>query len=407
MRGTKLRTIIGAVIGNALEWYDFSLYALFATILQSHFFAKGSQPFVAVFGVFAVGYLMRPLGGMLIGHIGDKYSRKTALILTIFVMGLSTALIGILPSYATAGMMAAFFLVLLRMIQGMAIGGEFPGSMVILTEMAGPKHRGFLGSVGLSIGLLGMILADGVANLLSSTLSPSQLFDWGWRIAFLLGLALAGVGLYLRFKVFSENKVNKSEMVHIPLIELMHHHKGTIIRTVLSMTAAGVYTGILTLFLVSYVTHYQHMDMKLAFKLSLSMVIVSVFLFPLGAWLADKWQNFRRWLIVGNIVIALATYPLFLWMQQGTVECFFAFLILAIVFSIGTGPIAAFLVLQFPETIRYSGFAISHGLTFSIIAGTSPLILNWLSYSYGPVAPCFYGIFACLITVIALNRSKK
>jgi MFS family permease len=293
------------------------------------------------------------------------------------------------------------------MIQGLAIGGEFPGSMVILTELASHSHRAFLGSVGLSVGLLGMLLGVGISNLLSSTLSSTQLFVWGWRIAFLIGLGLAAVGLYLRFKVFPESPISKAEVVHIPLLELMRHQKTNILKAFLSMASAAVYTGILTLFLVAYVTHYQHMDLKLAFRLSLVMTVLSLLLFPLGAWFADKINNHKSWLIAGNIVVAIVTYPLFLWMQQGVWACFWAFIVLTSIYSISLGPTAAFLVLLFPAHIRYSGFAISHGLAFSVIAGTSPLILNWLSSFHSNVAPSFYGILACLVTAMVLCTIKS
>ncbi|HSX11663.1 MAG TPA: MFS transporter [Chlamydiales bacterium] len=401
----KLSVIIGATIGNVLEWYDFILYALFATTLQSQFFAENS--FIAVFGVFAVGYVMRPFGGVLIGHIGDRYSRKTALILTILIMGIATALIGLLPTYASIGVSAALLLILLRMIQGIALGGEFPGSMVILTELASPKHRGFLGAVGLSVGLSGMLIASGLANVLSSTLTPEELMEWGWRLAFLLGLVLAFVGLYLRFKVFLESAVTKAEVIHIPLFELLRHQKGAVLKAFLSMASAGVYTGILTLYTVTYVTHYLHMDLHLAFRLELYMTLAVFLLFPLGALLADKSRNFKNWLIFGNLAVGLSTYPLFLWMQTGTSACFWAYILLAMVYSIGLGPIAAHLVLQFPAPLRYSGFAIAHGLTFSIIGGTSPLVLDWLTTSYGPVAPCLYGIVACLIAAATLSTTKN
>jgi MHS family proline/betaine transporter-like MFS transporter len=354
-----------------------------------------------------VGYFMRPIGGIIIGHIGDKYSRKTALILTISLMGISTALIGLLPTYAAIGMTAPILLVLLRIVQGIALGGEFPGSMVILTELASRKHRGALGAIGLSVGLLGMLLASAVSNTLSSTLTPTQLLDWGWRIAFLLGLALAGVGLYLRFKVFPETAVNRAEVFHIPVVELSRRQKSTILKSFLSLASAGVYTGILNLFTVTYVTHYLHMDMKVAFRLELLVTLALTVLFPLGAWLADKGGNLKSWLVVGNTALAIVTYPLFLWMQRGPEECVTAFLLLTVVYAVCLAPIAAWLVLQFPSRLRYSGFAIAHGLAFSLIGGTSPLILNWLASSYGNSAPCFYGILASLLSAAALYTTKS
>lgn len=400
----KLSIGIGAAIGNILEWYDFILYALFATIIANQFFSAASSQIrlLYVFVVFAVGYFMRPLGGALIGHIGDKYSRKIALILTISTMGIATALIGILPTYTTLGIAAPLLLILLRIIQGIALGGEYPGSLVVLTEIANKKYRASAASVGLSAGLLGALLGVGVSNLLSSILNSNQLANWGWRIPFILGIFLAGIGLYLRFKIFPEIAFKKADEIKIPFLHLIKYQKLTILKAWLMLFSAGVYTGILTIFLVAYTTHYLHMELKTAFRLSLLVNLIILLLFPVGAFLSDKVGHHKCWLIIGSIMVAVTAYPLYVWMNHSVASCFWAFSIMAAIYSIGLAPISAFLVLLFPPHIRYSGFAISHGLSFSIIGGTSPIILNWLAYHFNTIAPSFYGILSCVITIIAL-----
>ena len=406
----NFKFILAAVIGNIMEWYDFILFALFATIISKNFFPDGNQnsSLMATFGVFAVGYLMRPLGGVLLGHIGDRWSRKLALICSMLLMGLATSLIGLLPTYTSIGSLATFMLITLRMIQGIAVGGEFPGSIVILFEVSTSQHRAFLSSLGLSGSLIGILISTGVVNLLMATLPHELLLNWVWRAPFLLSLLLVLLGLYLRLKLFSETHItkDKSLIAPAPIIAIVKYHKKLIFKLLLMIMPTAVYTGIFSLFLVTYVNRYLHFQLYQAFRLSFVVSFFLLVFFPIGAAIADKTKNYSQWIIVGNLILAVVTYPLYLLMQYNELFCYLSFISMAILFALAMGPAAAFFISLLPSSIQYSGFAIVHGLAFSIVAGTSPLILNWLANTIHISSPAFYGIISTIISAVAIFFTK-
>src|SRR3990172_5085241 len=200
----SLRRVLAAgVIGNVLEWYDFAVYGFFAPILAEQFFPAGDRmvSLLAAFGAFAVGFLMRPVGAVLFGHIGDRYGRARALLISVAMMAIPTVLMGLLPTYATIGIAASLLIVILRMFQGMAVGGEFTSSIVFLAEHAPPRRRGFFSSWAMFAATTGTMLGAAVGAMLSNLLSPEDLVAWGWRAAFISGIAVAVVGIIVRWNM--------------------------------------------------------------------------------------------------------------------------------------------------------------------------------------------------------------
>src|SRR5262245_12668127 len=197
---TLRRVVTAGVIGNVLEWYDFAVYGFFAPILAAQFFPSGDRvvSLLAAFGAFAVGFLMRPIGAALFGHIGDRYGRARALLLSVAMMAVPTVTMGFLPTYATIGVAASFAIVILRMFQGMAVGGEFTSSIVFLAENSPARRRGFFASFSMFGATFGTMLGSAVGGLLTRLLTPEQLAGWGWRAAFVSGIAVAVVGIVLR-----------------------------------------------------------------------------------------------------------------------------------------------------------------------------------------------------------------
>jgi len=409
MSQPRFKIIIASIIGNMLEWYDFALFGIFATLFAKHFFPTGhpKAALIGTFGIFAVGYLMRPIGGALIGHMGDQKSRRKALIIALLIMGTATTLIGLLPTYSSIGIWATILLVLLRMIQGLAVGGEFPGSLVILAEQAKPNLRAFTISLALVGAILGVLAGSGVANLLTWLLPKEAIETWGWRLPFLIGILLAFLGLYIRIKIWREGKTESIETVKIPFVQLIKSNKLNLLKAFCILSVGAVLTGIMSIFLVTYLIHYLNLPLEVAYRLLFMSSVIMLISFPLSAFIADYFNIHRQWLIIGLVLLILASYPLFLLMQQGSVACTIAVALLSALSYFVYGPFTPILIDLFPKQVRYSGVGIMHGLAFSIIAGTTPLFMNWLVLQLGKTAPSFYIIISALAALMAIYASKK
>lgn len=407
MKKLPSNVIAAIIIGNVLEWYDFVLFGVFATLFATQFFPHEdvNAALLSSFGVFAVGYLMRPIGGALIGHLGDKHSRKVAMIISLLVMGTATSLIGLLPTYAAIGLWAPILLVLFRMIQGLAVGGEFPGSIVILAEQAPDNRKAFVSSLSIVGAGLGMLAGSGAAVLLSALLSHQQVVAWGWRIPFLIGFFLALVGLYIRTKLWADNS-RQVDTAIIPFFELIQKYRSSLLKAVGIFSLGGVITGVLVIFLVAYLTHYLHYPPQVAYHLLLISTIAMVTMFPLSAYLADRFNNHRRWVMTGFSLLLVITLPLFIFMRQGIVECYAAVITLSIIYNFSCGPYLPLVVNLFPKQVRYSGIAVVHGVVLSIVGGTAPLILTWLISRFGLLMPAVYMMVFIALALIALTYTS-
>jgi MHS family proline/betaine transporter-like MFS transporter len=224
MRSPKGRAIAAGMIGNVLEWYDFAIYGYFAASIGRHFFPREDPvaQLLAAFGVFALGYLVRPVGGALIGHIGDRYGRRNALTVSVAAMAVPTFLMGLLPGYDTLGILAPIALVLLRMVQGLSVGGEYTSSMVFMVERAPAGQRGLMGALTASGTTLGILMGSGVGAVTAAAMSTEALDAWGWRIPFLLGILVGIAGFFLRGH--GPDDPIKVGSARSPLLETMRHH---------------------------------------------------------------------------------------------------------------------------------------------------------------------------------------
>jgi MFS transporter, MHS family, proline/betaine transporter len=231
MTSSDTRKIVAAgAIGNILEWYDFAVYGYFAAEIGGTFFPSQSPAsrVVAAFGIFAVGYLMRPVGGAIVGHIGDKVGRRAALTISVTAMAIPTFLVGMLPGYATLGLAAPILLALLRMIQGLSVGGEYTTSLVFVIEHAPPNRRGLIGAMACSGGTIGILLGSATGALLGAILPAGALDAWGWRIPFLFGLAIGVAGLVLRRGTVDATRAANHQPS--PIREILHDHKALLAR---------------------------------------------------------------------------------------------------------------------------------------------------------------------------------
>ena len=402
------KILISSMIGNALEWYDFVLYVQFSTIISKLFFPT-EDPFtslLATFGVFAVGFVMRPLGGILFGILGDKFGRKAALVFSILMMAIPTAMIGMIPTYQEIGVIAPICLTLIRLLQGLALGGGFSGCMTFIVEHAPSNQRGLIGSTTMfSLGagvLLGIVVSLGF----STYLPEKDFISWGWRLPFIISLAIGMVAFYIRNHV-DESPVYLKAKEHgniskTPVREVFRHHwKELLIAIAMYLTVTIPFYS-LTAFFSTYLQ--QHTGMKLHDALLINGIAIAIFMLaiPLTGWLSDKYGR-KPVLVTTAILIALMTYPTFcLMLKGGFVYPLIGQVFFAIVLGAYMGPIPATLVELFPTNIRFTGLALSYNFSAALFGGSAPFVyLKLIAVTGSIMSPVFYIIAFVFVTLIA------
>ncbi len=406
-KNQRRKYYVASIVGNVLEWYDFILYGMFATVFSKIFFSTHNpqSAILGTFGIFAVGYLMRPIGGLFIGHFGDTRSRKRALIFSLSLMGIATTLIGLLPTYNTIGVWASVLLVCLRLIQGFAVGGEFPGSMVVLRDIASKRTPAFATSLSITGAMGGFLIGSGVATLLVHNMSHQAFHDWGWRIPFLASFILAVLGLYVRVKLMRDD--DSVTQRRVPMVQLFRHYKKSMLVAMSQVFLVAVFSSIGAIFLVTYLNHYLGYPLdKTLLLLFISTLIQMVFL-PLSAYITDIFNIHLGWSKLGCVIIAVTMYPLFILMQKGGTDTIIAVILFMIIFSLAVGQTVYMIVECFPKPVRYSGVAFCHGLIMSLTIGLTPLAMNGLLVKFGLAAPSYVLIFAAILAFWGLSYFKR
>jgi MHS family shikimate/dehydroshikimate transporter-like MFS transporter len=409
------RYVVASLVGNALEWYDFFLYATAASIVFGKlFFPAGTDPLVGTLGAFAgfaVGFAARPLGGLIFGHIGDKVSRKTSLVLTLTIMGAATFLMGLLPTYAQVGIWAPTLLIGLRVLQGIAAGGEWGGGVLLISENSSDKRRGFLSAFSQSGVSLGFVLSA-AAFYLVQLLPAEQFMSWGWRLPFLLSIAIFGVGIYIRSnlpetKQFAELQ-DQGKRARMPIIAAIKTHPKEILVGMGLRVAENGGSYLILSFSLVYGVHVGVNPGLLLIGVMLSMLFSFGMTLFFGH-LSDKIGR-RKVYAFGATALALMAFPFFALLDSNTP----ALVILAYFIGngvchapmIGTQP--AFFHELFSAEVRYSGMAISHELASVFAGGLSPLIATGLLITYNSSVPVsLYAILLAAITLVALAFSGK
>jgi len=404
------RSLIAGFSGNIMEWYDFTVYGFFATIIGTQFFPKEDKivQLISAFGIFAAGYLMRPLGGIVFGHIGDKQGRKKALLISILMMAIPTTLIGLLPTYNSIGWYAALLLVLLRLFQGLSVGGEFTGSISFLVEKAPKDKRGFYGS-WTTFGVFGgMLVGAAMGAIINAVFTTKQISDFGWRIPFLFGALIGIAGLYLR-KDMSDDKnfqkiMEEKRTYKIPLAEFFAHYKMQAFKILMLSWGFGVSVYLIFIFLPSYLHTFLHVKLDDALSIHTVAIIFMMLIIPFFGHLSDKFGR-KFILFISLIGFVVFSYPLFLLMFR---EYYWAILAAMLLFSIleglFQGVIPAIMTEAFPAKVRYTGLSVSYNIALALFGGTTPLVSTWLiKISGGNVKmPAYYLIASCVIAVITL-----
>ena len=413
--GTEYRRAITAgVIGNVLEWYDFGVYGYLVPTISALFF-PGGDPTVSLlqtFAVFGVGFVMRPVGSILFGIYGDKHGRRKALSAVIFVMALSTFAMGLLPTYAQAGVLAPALLVVVRLFQGLSVGGEFGGSTAYIVEFAPAGRRGFLGSFQLVGVAGGFLLGSLTAALFISALPEADRLSWGWRLPFLFGIAVGIVGAYLRWRIEDTPKFTEIEeqgaVAKAPLTEALRDHPwetflgfGTTLHNTVAYYIALIYMG-------SYMVTVAKLPQTTVLWIGTFCLAVFVALLPLMGWLSDKVGR-RPLLIFSCVAYVVLGYPFFLLASYGTVlTALLAQLLMVVLYAPYAGTCPSFYTEIFPTRVRYTALSVGYNIAVAIFGGFAPFIATFLVRETGSVyAPAFYVIAAAVVTGLILLKVRE
>jgi MHS family proline/betaine transporter-like MFS transporter len=371
------RVVTAGVIGNVLEWYDFAVYGFFAPILAAKFFpaADPRVSLLAAFGAFAVGFLMRPVGAALFGHIGDRYGRARALLLSVAMMAIPTVLMGLLPTYDMIGIAASLLIVLLRMCQGVAVGGEFTASIVFLAENAPARRRGFFSSFAMFGATTGTMLGSAVGALLTNALSADALATWGWRAAFVSGIVVAAVGIVIRRGMFDSPG---RETLASPLTTAFREHPRQVARTLgLNVASAATYYT-LFVYAASWVAQTTSIERPVALDITTVTILTFLVVLPIAAWVSDRVGR-KAMLLTGMTACLLLAYPLLTLMHGGTVlTTAAAQMAFGGLLALQMAAIPAAMCEMFPHGVRVSAVSVGYGLAYAIFGGTAPAVAQWL-----------------------------
>ncbi|HET6819018.1 MAG TPA: MFS transporter [Candidatus Limnocylindria bacterium] len=396
------RGILAGVVGNMLEWYDFALFGFFATQIGQQFFPADNPTasLLAAFGTFAAGFLMRPVGGAVFGWIGDRFGRKQALIGSVLAMALPSFLIGVLPGAATIGLAAPVLLVLLRMLQGVAVGGEYMASAVFLVEGAEPGHRGWMGSWGPFGASAGTLLGSAAGAIVNATLSPEAVLAWGWRVPFIVGITVALGGLAIR-RHYVERVPQQAESTS-PLGEAFRAHWRTMVHLVGLTTAISV--GFYTTFVYSATWLQQVAGVTAGRALEINTVAMALLLVisPLAGSLSDRVGR-RTVMAWGAGALMLLAWPLMGLMLRGTVGGILAGQVGLALLVGGVGSVLPAAMAELaPWRVRCTVLSVGYNIALALVGGTTPMIAAWLVERTGvKLAPAAYLAAASVITFIA------
>jgi len=409
-----LKAYIASLTGTSLEYYDFAIYSVASALVFPKIFFPNDDEFVGLllsFSTFAVGYLARPIGGIIFGRLGDRIGRKHVLVTTLLLIGVATVLIGLLPDYSVIGVAAPIILVLLRLAQGIGVGGEWGGAVLLSAEFGDAKKRGFWSSAAQIGPPAGNLMANGVLALLAATLSNEAFLSWGWRVAFLASALLVVFGLLIRLKL-EETPVFKAIQAHgeqpkAPIKEVFTKEPRALVAAALARVAPDVLYSLLTVFVAVYATRELGMTTSNVLAAILIGSAFQLLLIPVAGALTDR---FNRRLVYGLAAIATAAFiPLFFLMIQGKSV---AMLTVGIVIGLALhafmyGPQAAYITEQFPARLRYAGSSLAYTLAGVIGGAIAPLVFTALygaSGNWYPIA--VYLLVASVVTVVGLALGR-
>lgn len=375
------RAALGSFVGTTIEWYDFYIYGFAAALVFGPLFFTGSSPYIgtlAAFGTFAVGFFARPLGGLIFGHLGDRMGRKNILVVTLVMMGIATALIGMLPTHATIGVWAPILLVVLRIFQGIAVGGEWGGAVLLAAEHAPKGRQTFFASfaqLGSPAGLVLALLAFRIAGLVDQEV----VLSWGWRVPFLVSIVLLGVGLVIRLNIEETPEFEKvrqtGKPAKLPAVEVFRDWRGAIFLAMGANTFGIAAVYFYNTFLVAYATQYAGLPRATILNALFWTAVAQLLCQPIGARIAERMGNERLFLQVCLGISVLTPYPVFMMVETGNYALIQVGLIVNIIFgAFSYAVIAGYISQIFPARVRYSAISIGYQFCGAIAGGLTPVL---------------------------------
>ncbi len=377
MTKSERKNLFAGAIGNTIEFYDFIIYAYLAVFVAEHFFPAGDgvTAMLASYGAFASGMLMRPLGGILFGTIGDRFGRKAALQLSVLLIAVPTLIIGLMPTYATIGIAAPIILVILRMLQGLSVGGEYASAIVFLIETSPARRRGVAGSFGPLGAVGGLLLGTLMTYLTTSALGEERMHDWGWRLPFLASVLLTGIGVVLRHSLAPERVEKKGRS---PLREAFTGYW----RQMLAIGLANISTAIVSfvgfMYVVPWIERHSSANTSMALIANMFGLLVICMAALAGGWMGDHVGR-RRMSMIGLVVLVAVAWPAFQLMLSGNfVLMALGSMLLGIGQGLFIGAFSAMMVTLLPRNVRVTGMAFSYSLATGALGGLAPLLCEYL-----------------------------
>lgn len=417
IRRQRQRAVVAAAVGSAIEWYDFFLYGVAAALIFPKLFFPESSPFTGVllaFSTYFVGFLARPLGAAIFGHWGDRIGRKATLVATLILMGLSTVAIGLIPTHASIGIWGGVLLVLMRLLQGIGVGGEWGGAVLLAMEWSDDKRRGLMASwpqFGVAVGL---VLANAALALIA-WLAGEQFLQWGWRMPFLFSIVLVAIGFWIRLGVEESpefTRLQRDQQVEAqPVRTVLREHGGTVLLTALARSGQQAPFYVFTAFILDYGTRILGQDRQTMLTMVMAASCLMLMSVPFWAHVSDRIGR-RRMMLIGAAAMIPFPFIYFSLLDTGVVWLMALAIMLSLpVHDMQYGPQAAFIAESFPANVRYSGASLGYQLASITSGGPAPLMALWLfetTRSSGAIA-VFMAVFAGigLLAVWALPPSRQ
>ena len=410
--------VIAGIIGNIVEWYDFALYGYLASILSQLFFPAQSRAIslISTYGIFAVGFVMRPIGSAIFGWLGDTIGRSKTMLISVISMMIPTFALGLLPTYASIGIFAPILLITLRLFQGLSVGGEFSSSVTYMVETAPRARRGLAGSWGNVGSGLGLLFGSLMATLATNLLGSASLNSWGWRIPFLFGGVLGTIAIFLRrhlpksphFQVHAKSKEHSS-----PIKEAFSNNVRQTLQGMLFASGYGAVFYLAMVYLPTWLNQYVGLGLDITMRYNTIATAMLTVLIPTMAYISDRFIRRTHFIAIGMAVITALAIPLFLWLQGGSVTAaILVQFLMAVLISVMSGVSPAVFVELFPSNDRLSGYSISFNVGMGIIGGSTPMVITWLISQTGlnwfpGIYMFFWGVIALVAVLWMKDRSRE